>query len=309
MAGPYHYGQQTYGNTAESLLSGLAPDAQVALANTLLSTILQGQAPGSNPSYGMYQQSQSYQEMNYRDNRGYRNETVQRGQRYGVNRQGDRIGRRDDRNDRRGAPPRSGYLSGMDRKKGGRDQGFRNKAGNKGPKKPVTQSDKQQKDKKKVAKEPEKIDDKVNEEAEKDRAESPNEKTEEAEKKESDEEKMEEGETDVKKEELNEKEESEKLKDTTEYAGIPKEFLYCHICEKHVWNGVSFLRHIRGNKHLSLVRRLEDVYEATVKSLRLISQLDEYRRIGMEGSKGVFKKKNRRPWKVTCDMCDVSFFW
>ena len=35
----------------------------------------------------MYQQSQSYQEMNYRDNRGYRNETVQRGQRYGVNRQ------------------------------------------------------------------------------------------------------------------------------------------------------------------------------------------------------------------------------
>jgi len=28
----------------------------------------------------------------------------------------------------------------------------------------------------------------------------------------------------------------------------------------------------------------------------------------MEGSKGVFKKKNRRPWKVTCEMCDVSFF-
>jgi len=111
---------------------------------------------------------------------------------------------------------------------------------------------------------------------------------------------MEEGETDVKKEEVNEKEESEKLKDTTKYAKIPNEFLYCYMCEKYVWNGVSFLRNIGGNKRFSLVRRLENVYEATVKSIRLISQLEEYRKIGMEGSKGVFKKRNCHPWKGTC---------
>ncbi|KAK2719807.1 hypothetical protein QYM36_005322, partial [Artemia franciscana] len=89
--------------------------------------------------------------------------------------------------------------------------------------------------------------------------------------------------------------------DNTPYKGLPKRYFFCHLCYKEVWNGPSFERHLKGAMHNDVLKRTEEVHNARIESLRLLSQLQEEKR----------EKNNDRRYvpgaMQHCNMCDADF--
>ncbi|XP_067003468.1 zinc finger protein on ecdysone puffs isoform X2 [Anabrus simplex] len=288
-----------------NLISQLSsPEAQLAIASNLLTTLLrpqqqQNQVP-SLLSLGALGQvgnvGASYRQSGYGQDQG----------RYQDRGQNRRSGRMDER---RGEPYGKGRhptssKGGPERKSGG--QGYRSPIGKN---RPASGS--------KVGSKAEKKDDK---DAQKDKEEDKGNgdlNKEEDVKREDGEEGEEGNKRDWKKEKKDDdddemegdggKRESGK-KSSSRYHGIPDNFFFCHVCKKHMWDDHSFENHLKGRTHLLMMDKLDESYKIKVELMRHeLKVAEQQREIEMERIKRQGRKVHMA-LREYCTMCDLHFY-
>lgn len=112
--------------------------------------------------------------------------------------------------------------------------------------------------------------------------------------------------TDGSKADLDEsKDEIVEEEDKSAYAGLPKELLKCVVCDKDMWNGPSFERHLKGRHHIDMMEHLADEHSQFVGLLRHHVKLLEARKPGSRlGGGGKGKKPGKIEQSSMCNMCD-----
>ncbi|XP_063229372.1 zinc finger protein on ecdysone puffs isoform X2 [Bacillus rossius redtenbacheri] len=94
----------------------------------------------------------------------------------------------------------------------------------------------------------------------------------------------------------------------SKYAGIPSVLFYCHVCKKHMWDGHSFENHLKGRTHVLMMEKLEESYKIKVELMRHEQKVAEQQReIEMDRMKRQGKKFHLGVQEF-CTMCDLSFF-
>lgn len=101
---------------------------------------------------------------------------------------------------------------------------------------------------------------------------------------------------------------SEKRNKDGRYAGIPVEYLKCLVCEKSMWDGESFEKHLRGRAHQQMLDSLRDTYDVQADMMRQAIRLAEERKaIELNRKKRHGKRVEFR--KVShCNMCAFDFY-
>lgn len=95
---------------------------------------------------------------------------------------------------------------------------------------------------------------------------------------------------------------------TSRYSGIPPSLFYCHVCKKHMWDDISFHNHLKGRTHQLMMDKLEESYKIRVELMRHEQKVAEQQReIEMERMKRQGKKVNMSI-REYCTMCDLHFF-
>ncbi|RZC43183.1 zinc finger protein on ecdysone puffs, partial [Asbolus verrucosus] len=95
------------------------------------------------------------------------------------------------------------------------------------------------------------------------------------------------------------------------YFGVPQKFLHCFVCNKDMWDGESFQKHIRGRAHKQMLQSLEESFHITVNILRENMRLSEEKKVIELNrmhrlSKNKFSRKFQEP-ESHCNMCDLKF--
>ncbi|XP_011502532.1 PREDICTED: zinc finger protein on ecdysone puffs [Ceratosolen solmsi marchali] len=312
--------------TPNNNLSLASPQAQLAIASNLLSNLLRNQqdppqqkvpsllslsnnysGPGPN-----FSNQQSFNQGRFNDRAGRHNIKNQRLQPY--NKMGNRA--RDGIVGRRGPQSRTPQ-SGNQRQNGSQNQ--RNdkssKANTASKKNPTIKKEQQ-----------DKTSDKTNEKAEVPVALSEeNEETEESKKREW---------KDEKKELANDKtDDSIKIEDVavdkdeslgdkgtgkksaarhaeSRYADVPISNMFCHVCNKYMWDGNSFENHLRGRAHQLMMDKLDESYKLKVELMRHeLRVAEEQRELSLTNSKRRGKKLSvDLSVREYCTMCDLNFY-
>nr|XP_023017368.1 zinc finger protein on ecdysone puffs isoform X1 [Leptinotarsa decemlineata] len=108
-------------------------------------------------------------------------------------------------------------------------------------------------------------------------------------------------------EKKNESSEEERNKDGV-YAGIPKEYLNCFVCNKQMWDGESMYKHVKGRAHRQTLETLEESIHITVNILREnMRLLEEKKVIELERMQRLSKKFKYQEQESHCNMCDLKF--
>ncbi|XP_029667461.1 zinc finger protein on ecdysone puffs [Formica exsecta] len=94
------------------------------------------------------------------------------------------------------------------------------------------------------------------------------------------------------------------------YAEVPMSHMFCHICNKHMWDGFSFENHLRGRAHQLMMEKLDESYKLKVDLMRHeLRVAEEQRELSLNNSKRRGKKVsvdfNVREY---CTMCDLNFY-
>ncbi|XP_011168417.2 zinc finger protein on ecdysone puffs isoform X2 [Solenopsis invicta] len=94
------------------------------------------------------------------------------------------------------------------------------------------------------------------------------------------------------------------------YAEVPMNHMFCHICNKHMWDGFSFENHLRGRAHQLMMDKLDESYKLKVDLMRHeLRVAEEQRELSLNNSKRRGKKVsvdfNVREY---CTMCDLNFY-
>ncbi|XP_071555506.1 uncharacterized protein Pep isoform X1 [Temnothorax nylanderi] len=94
------------------------------------------------------------------------------------------------------------------------------------------------------------------------------------------------------------------------YAEVPMNHMFCHICNKHMWDGFSFENHLRGRAHQLMMEKLDESYKLKVDLMRHeLRVAEEQRELSLNNSKRRGKKVsvdfNVREY---CTMCDLNFY-
>ncbi|XP_031826369.1 protein on ecdysone puffs isoform X2 [Nomia melanderi] len=94
------------------------------------------------------------------------------------------------------------------------------------------------------------------------------------------------------------------------YAEVPMSHMFCHICNKHMWDGYSFENHLRGRAHQLMMEKLDEMYKLKVDLMRHELRIaEEQREFSLTNSKRRGKKVsvdlNVREY---CTMCDLNFY-
>ncbi|XP_011350658.1 zinc finger protein on ecdysone puffs isoform X2 [Ooceraea biroi] len=94
------------------------------------------------------------------------------------------------------------------------------------------------------------------------------------------------------------------------YAEVPMNHMFCHICNKHMWNGFSFENHLRGRAHRLMMDKLDESYKVKVDLMRHeLRVAEEQRQLSLNNSKRRSKKVsvdfNVREY---CTMCNLNFY-
>ncbi|EFN78513.1 zinc finger protein on ecdysone puffs isoform X2 [Harpegnathos saltator] len=94
------------------------------------------------------------------------------------------------------------------------------------------------------------------------------------------------------------------------YAEVPMNHMFCHICNKHMWDGYSFENHLRGRAHQLMMEKLDESYKLKVDLMRHeLRVAEEQRELSLNNSKRRGKKVsvdfNVREY---CTMCDLNFY-
>ncbi|KAJ9573831.1 hypothetical protein L9F63_008783, partial [Diploptera punctata] len=101
---------------------------------------------------------------------------------------------------------------------------------------------------------------------------------------------------------------SENSGPTSRYSGIPPTLLYCHVCKKHMWDENSFQNHLKGRTHMLMMDKLEESYKIKVELMRHEQKVSEQQReIELERMKRQGKKVHMNI-REYCTMCDLHFF-
>ncbi|KOX69368.1 hypothetical protein WN51_05531 [Melipona quadrifasciata] len=91
---------------------------------------------------------------------------------------------------------------------------------------------------------------------------------------------------------------------------VPMNHMFCHICNKHMWDGYSFENHLRGRAHQLMMEKLDESYKLKVDLMRHeLRVAEEQRELSLTNSKRRGKKVsvdlNVREY---CTMCDLNFY-
>ncbi|XP_968783.4 zinc finger protein on ecdysone puffs isoform X2 [Tribolium castaneum] len=121
--------------------------------------------------------------------------------------------------------------------------------------------------------------------------------------------------TDDSKDEEDEPEEQKKEEEPRDldgkYYGVPQKLLHCFVCNKDMWDGESFQKHIRGRAHKQMLDSLEESFHITVNILRENMRLSEEKRvIELNRMHRLLKNKFIRKFQEPeshCNMCDLKF--
>ncbi|XP_025425332.1 zinc finger protein on ecdysone puffs-like [Sipha flava] len=103
-------------------------------------------------------------------------------------------------------------------------------------------------------------------------------------------------------------------KDTAEqehvdYDGIPTAVLFCHVCQKHMWDGASFEKHVRGRPHELMMTYLDEGYKMQVELMRhQIKAAENQREIDLERMQAQNKGKAKPLFRNYCPMCNINFY-
>uniref|UniRef100_A0A0C9RFR3 CIZ1 protein n=1 Tax=Fopius arisanus TaxID=64838 RepID=A0A0C9RFR3_9HYME len=94
------------------------------------------------------------------------------------------------------------------------------------------------------------------------------------------------------------------------YAAVAISQMFCHVCNKHMWDGFSFENHLRGRAHQLMMDKLDESYKLKVDLMRHELRVSEEQRdMSLTNSKRRGKKVsvdlNVREY---CTMCDLNFY-
>ncbi|XP_003427391.1 zinc finger protein on ecdysone puffs isoform X2 [Nasonia vitripennis] len=311
--------------TPNNNLSLASPQAQLAIASNLLSNLLrtqqdnQPQVPsllslgnnysGPGPNFN---NQQNYNQGRFNDRTGRQNIKPQRPQPYN-NKMGNNNRARDGIVGRRGPQQSRAPQSGNQRQNGNQIQ--RNDKSSK----PIAASKQNQNVKKEQL---DKSSDKTNEKAEAPVALSEeNEETEESKKREWKDEKNElsnEKNEDAGKTDDADKDDGDKgtgkksaaRHAESRYAEVPISNMFCHVCNKHMWDGYSFENHLRGRAHQLMMDKLDESYKLKVELMRHeLRVAEEQRELSLTNSKRRGKKLSvDLSVREYCTMCDLNFY-
>ncbi|XP_063986364.1 zinc finger protein on ecdysone puffs [Diachasmimorpha longicaudata] len=94
------------------------------------------------------------------------------------------------------------------------------------------------------------------------------------------------------------------------YAVVAINQMFCHVCNKHMWDGFSFENHLRGRAHQIMMDKHDESYKLKVDLMRHELRIaEEQREMSLNNSKRRGKRVavdlNVREY---CTMCDLNFF-
>lgn len=96
---------------------------------------------------------------------------------------------------------------------------------------------------------------------------------------------------------------------TSPYADVSNEFLYCHMCDKHMYDATSFENHITGRTHRVMKESIEESYRMRATLLRQEARIaEQLKTIEIDRLKRMGKAKNYSKMREYCPMCELFFY-
>ncbi|XP_058836723.1 zinc finger protein on ecdysone puffs-like isoform X2 [Topomyia yanbarensis] len=93
------------------------------------------------------------------------------------------------------------------------------------------------------------------------------------------------------------------------YADVSNEYLYCHMCDKHMYDATSFENHITGRTHRVMKESIEESYRMRATLLRQEARIaEQLKTIEIDRLKRMGKAKNYSKMREYCPMCELFFY-
>lgn len=110
-------------------------------------------------------------------------------------------------------------------------------------------------------------------------------------------------------EEATKKEKKESNKESP-YANIPNDMYYCHLCNKHMWDALSFENHLKGRTHQMMKEGIEESYRLKANMIRQEAKIaEQLKAIEIDRLKRLGKTiRASNQLSSYCIMCDLHFY-
>ncbi|XP_055619771.1 zinc finger protein on ecdysone puffs isoform X2 [Toxorhynchites rutilus septentrionalis] len=96
---------------------------------------------------------------------------------------------------------------------------------------------------------------------------------------------------------------------TSQYAEVSNEYLYCHMCDKHMYDATSFENHVTGRTHRVMKESIEESYRMRATLLRQEARIaEQLKTIEIDRLKRMGKAKNYSKMREYCPMCELFFY-
>ncbi|XP_058465773.1 zinc finger protein on ecdysone puffs isoform X2 [Malaya genurostris] len=93
------------------------------------------------------------------------------------------------------------------------------------------------------------------------------------------------------------------------YADVSNEYLYCHMCDKHMYDATSFENHVTGRTHRVMKESIEESYRMRATLLRQEARIaEQLKTIEIDRLKRMGKAKNYSKMREYCPMCELFFY-
>uniref|UniRef100_A0A182SX78 C2H2-type domain-containing protein n=1 Tax=Anopheles maculatus TaxID=74869 RepID=A0A182SX78_9DIPT len=93
------------------------------------------------------------------------------------------------------------------------------------------------------------------------------------------------------------------------YMDVSNDFLYCHMCDKHMYDATSFENHITGRTHRVMKESIEESYRMRATLLRQEARIaEQLKTIEIDRLKRMGKAKNYYKVREYCPMCELFFY-
>uniref|UniRef100_A0AAG5D565 C2H2-type domain-containing protein n=1 Tax=Anopheles atroparvus TaxID=41427 RepID=A0AAG5D565_ANOAO len=93
------------------------------------------------------------------------------------------------------------------------------------------------------------------------------------------------------------------------YMEVSNDFLYCHMCDKHMYDATSFENHITGRTHRVMKESIEESYRMRATLLRQEARIaEQLKTIEIDRLKRMGKAKNYYKVREYCPMCELFFY-
>uniref|UniRef100_A0A182Q482 C2H2-type domain-containing protein n=1 Tax=Anopheles farauti TaxID=69004 RepID=A0A182Q482_9DIPT len=93
------------------------------------------------------------------------------------------------------------------------------------------------------------------------------------------------------------------------FMDVSNDFLYCHMCDKHMYDATSFENHITGRTHRVMKESIEESYRMRATLLRQEARIaEQLKTIEIDRLKRMGKAKNYYKVREYCPMCELFFY-